>query len=194
MAKTYNASEVQKAMLASRIGDDYFLLAYPPKRKMNDVSKLIWDLKENQPQAIAMVISLLVPVFKKWEAQLRDVDRCRYIISIPGHEKGKINLGCEAIAGELTSRFTWLKHFPDALRRTRTVAKASTAASAEDRPGHSDHMKSIAYFGPRLPATESIIMIDDVLTRSDTSGACRDILIRDSKSKHVVGLFMGKTS
>jgi hypothetical protein len=194
MAKTYSASELRSAMLGSRIGDDCFLLAYPPKRKMNDVSKLIWDLKENRPQAIAKIMSLLLPAFKEWEPQLRDADECPYIISIPGHAKGKVNEGCEAIAAGLAARFDWLKHLPKALRRTRTVAKASTAASVQERPGYSDHMESISYFGPAVAPAESIIMMDDVLTRSDTSRACRDILMRDSKSRHVVGLFMGKTS
>ena len=83
---------------------------------MNDVSKLIWDLKENQPQAIAKIAGIPIPAFEKWELQLRNVDRCRDIISIPGHEKGKINLGCEAIATQIATNFPWLRHLSDVLR------------------------------------------------------------------------------
>ncbi len=193
MAKTYDATQLRNAHLASRFGADYILLSYPPTRRMNDVTKLILDLKENQPQAVRKVLELLLPEFTKWEKQLRDVDRCRYIICIPGHEKGKINLGCEAIAAEIASRFTWIRHLPDVLQRTKTVRKAATAGSAEERPEKSDHMKSIAYVGPKLVATDSVLVMDDVLTMSNTSSACRDILLRDGKCKHVIGLFMGRT-
>jgi predicted amidophosphoribosyltransferase len=193
MAKIYDAAQLRNAHLATRFGDDYILLSYPPTRRMTDATKLILDLKENQPQAVRKVLELLLPELKKWEKQLRDVDRCRYIICIPGHERGKVNFGCEAIAAEIASKFTWLSPLPDVLQRTKTVKKAATAGSAEERPEKSDHMKSIAYSGPKLVTTDAVLLMDDVLTMSNTSSACREILLRDSKCKHVVGLFMGRT-
>jgi predicted amidophosphoribosyltransferase len=193
MASTYSEEELDTAILAVREGADYCLLTYPPKRRMNDVSKLIWDLKENQPQAIRKVVEILVPHFRSWEKQIGDIDKCRYVLTIPGHEKGKQNLGCDAVANSLCDVFKWLKHIPNGLRRVKTVAKAAHAGSLADRPTYEDHRDSIEYDGPSVERGVGILMLDDVLTTSETSTACRDILLEESGCKRVTGLFIGKT-
>jgi predicted amidophosphoribosyltransferase len=193
MAKTYDAEEIEDALLASREGDNCFLLDYPPKRRMNDVSRLIWDFKENQPQAIRVVLEILIPQLCKWRRHLRDSAHCGYIVTIPGHERGKPNIACEVVAATLQKRFDWLQHLPDSLRRIKTVAKASYAASYLERPKYVDHVRSIKYFGPRMLKRSAILMLDDVFTTSETSTACRDILVKGSGCGKVVGLFIGRT-
>jgi predicted amidophosphoribosyltransferase len=193
MAKRYDVKHIENALLCERDGDDYFLLDYPPKRRMTDVSKLIWDFKENQPQAIKAVIEILLPQFYKWEKQLREKDRCRYIVTIPGHERGKVNAACEAVAASLENRFPWLKHLPEALRRASTVSKASHARSYSERPKLEDHLQSIRYSSVKVSGSEGILMLDDVFTTSETSSACRNILAEESGCKRVVGLFIGRT-
>lgn len=193
MARIYSKEELESAVLGKREAANYFLLAYPPKRRMNDVSKLIWDLKENQPQAIRKVVELLVPYFRVWERRIRDVDKCRYIVTIPGHAKGKQNLGCDGVALELCQSFEWLTHIPNGLRRVKTVAKAATAGSFEDRPTYQDHRESIEYRGPKIERGAGVLMLDDVLTLAETSSACRDILLEEAGCKTVTGLFIGKT-
>lgn len=70
MAKTYDLEEIQEGILGTREGNNYFLLAYPPKRRMTDVSRLIWDLKENQPYQIHSL--LWTEVAKgKWDPYAR---------------------------------------------------------------------------------------------------------------------------
>jgi|ERR1019366_3838747 predicted amidophosphoribosyltransferase len=193
MAKTYNVQEIQNAILATREGSDYFLLSYPPKRRMNDVSRLIWDFKENQPQAIKVVLEILLPKFSDWEKQLRRNDHCSHIVAIPGHEQGKQNAACEAVAATLCGKFHWLERLPNSLRRIKSVPKASHAASYQERPKYADHLKSIKYFGPKVSKGASIVMLDDVFTTSETSSACRDILIEHSGCAGVIGLFVGRT-
>ena len=41
---------------------------------------------------------------------------------------------------------------------------------------------------------ETIIMVDDILTRGATSDACRDILQQETGCKRVIGLFIRKDS
>jgi hypothetical protein len=193
MAKTYDAKQIESGRLCVREGDDCFLLEYPPKRRMTDVSKLIWDFKENQPQAIKAMLEILVPQFYKWEKRLRDKDRCRYIVTIPGHSRGKLNLACETVAETLAGTFPWLQHLPSSLRRIKTVAKASYAGSYGERPKYDDHIQSVRYSGTKVSNDEGILMMDDVFTTSETSTACRDILVKGSGCGIVVGLFMGRT-
>jgi predicted amidophosphoribosyltransferase len=160
---------------------------------MTDVSKLIWDFKENQPQAIKAVVEILVPQFYKWEKRLRDKDRCSYIVTIPGHARGKVNLACETVAETLEERFPWLEHLPVALRRVKTVGKASHAGSYEERPKYANHIQSIRYSGVKVSKGEGILMLDDVFTTSETATACRDILSKGSGCGKIVGLFIGRT-
>ena len=193
MAKNYDVKEVENGLLCSREGSDYFLLDYPPKRRMTDVSKLIWDFKENQPQAITKVLEILVPQLCKWEKRLRDQDRCRYVVTVPGHKRGKVNAACETVAETLSERFGWLQRLPGSLERIKTVPKASHSGSYGDRPKYADHIQSIRYSGGKVPEDEGILMLDDVFTTSETSSACRDILIKESGCATVVGLFVGRT-
>jgi predicted amidophosphoribosyltransferase len=193
MAKTYDAKQIESGRLCVREEDNYFLLEYPPKRRMTDVSKLIWDFKENQPQAIKAMLEILMPQFYKWEKRLRDKDRCRYVVTIPGHARGKVNLPCEAVAETLAGELPWLQHLPYSLRRIKTVAKASHAGSYGERPKYEDHIQSIRYSGTKVSSAEGILMMDDVFTTSETSMACRDILIEGSGCGMVVGLFLGRT-
>jgi predicted amidophosphoribosyltransferase len=193
MAKTYDARQIESGRLCLRDGDDCFLLEYPPKRRMTDVSKLIWDFKENQPQAIEAMLEILLPQLYKWEKRLRDKDRCRYIVTIPGHARGKINLACETVAKTLGGTFPWLQHLPGALRRIKSVAKASYAGSYGERPKYDDHIQSIRYSSTKVSTGEGVLMMDDVFTTSETSAACRDILLKASGCGTVVGLFMGRT-
>ncbi len=194
MVKTYDADEIDEALLACQEGDNFFLLDYPPKRRMNDVTRLIWDFKENQPQAVRLVVEILLPHFRKWSKHLKDRDNCRYVVTIPGHEKGKPNLACEAVAARLEECFPGLHHLPGALRRIKTVPKASYAASYEERPKYADHMKSVRYVGPKILKGKAMLMLDDVFTTSETSSACRDILMKSSGCGTVFGLFVGRTN
>jgi hypothetical protein len=108
MAKTYECKQFENGRLCVREGDDCFLLECPPKRRMTDVSKLIWDFKENQPQAIRAMLEILLPQFYKWGKRLRDKDRCRYIVTIPGHTRGKPTLACETVAKTPAQTIPWL--------------------------------------------------------------------------------------
>src|SRR5260370_18275962 len=57
---------------------------------------------------------------------------------------------CSARRGAMRTLFL-VARLPNALRRTKTVRKASRASSYRERPKYANHIKSIRYFGPKLP-------------------------------------------
>lgn len=162
MVKTHNADEIDESLLGCQEGANFFLLDYPPKRRINDVTRLIWDFKENQPHSVRLVVEILLLHFSKWSKHFEDDDNCRYLVTIPGHEKGERNLACEAVAARLEECFPWLHPLPGALRRSKGVPKASYAASYLERPKHADHIKSIRCAGPKIAKGKAVIMLDDV--------------------------------
>jgi predicted amidophosphoribosyltransferase len=177
-------------------GDNLSIFEYIPWRrrgKVNDITFLLLDFKENKPAAVNEIQSVMLQAFAGWEGKFRRAFRCKYIVSVPSSSSEYANIPCEQICAALAEQFRWLTYLPEALKRIETVPKAARAASGE-RPDYTTHRRTIRYTGPPLHIpTETIIMVDDILTRGATSDACRDILQQATGCKRVIGLFIGRT-
>lgn len=170
------------------------LIKYLPKRGgqvLAPVSGLVLDFKQNKQLALWKVKDL---AFEALDDEELEEFRQGYLVTIPGHEARSINRPCEYLCAELAKVYPrQLVHLKQALQRTITVAKSATAYYGQ-RPGYTDHIASIRYAGPRLDPNERIIIVDDVLTRGETSRACRDILRKATGCTDVLGLFVARTT
>lgn len=190
-----NQEDIHKNLLCQWNGDDFYVLKYFSKRSglSNPVTSLILRFKENDEAAVTTVIKLMTTGFEKIEVTLRDERLCRYIVSIPSSTKESSNVPCERVCMALAKKFDWLTHMPDALVRIENVQKSAFAAPGE-RPDYEEHMRTIEYKGSPLHLTkESFIILDDVKTRGETSRACREILVKATGCKAVIGVFLGRT-
>lgn len=176
-------------------GHNMTLLDYIPQRSRNrnDVTRFIIAMKEGKTDALELAYELLADAIASHEEYLKREARCRYIVSIPSHQKNRPNQACETLCSRLEQDFTWLTHLPGALQRIATVPKAAFAAPGR-RPTYEDHLRTIRYVGlPRNLRGKGVIMLDDVYTRGDTSNACRAILKESARPKLVIGIFIGRT-
>jgi predicted amidophosphoribosyltransferase len=176
-------------------GNNLSFFEYIPWRtgKANDITFLLLDFKENKPAAVNEVQNAVLQAFTGWERQFRRTFRSKYIVSVPSSSSAHANLACEQVCAALAERFRWLTYLPGALERIETVPKAARAAPAE-RPDYATHKRTIRYIGPPLHIPDdTIVMVDDIITRGATSQACRDILRQATGCKRVLGLFMGRT-
>lgn len=176
--------------------DSLFLYEYIPWRssRRNEITNLILDFKKNNVAAVVQIQMDMIRAFYSLVPYLRDSLCCRYIVSIPSSREGIQNTPCEEVCVALAAVFPWLSHLPGALQRVITVQKSSQAEPGL-RPIYTTHLNSIRYAGPSLNAAEqTIIMVDDVITRGETSKACRDILKQATHCNRVLGLFVGKTT
>ncbi|HEU5375281.1 MAG TPA: hypothetical protein VFV38_07570 [Ktedonobacteraceae bacterium] len=168
------------------------LIKYPPKRKgITPAYQFVIHFKNNNSWALRKARDLVLEVLN-----YDDVEEFRrgYLVTIPGHEAGSINRPCEYLCAEMAKAYPrQLVHLRQALQRTITVAKSATAYYGQ-RPTYTDHFRSIRYAGPQLDSNERIIMVDDVLTRGETSRACRDILRKATGCTDVQGLFVARTT
>ena len=191
----YHLNLVKKNELCQWERDDYYLLKYFPWKSgmHNDATYFILDFKENNTKAVNDAINLFIRMFKNMTHLLRDIYRCKYIVSIPSHAAGKSNTPCERVCATLAEEYTWLAYIPDTLIRIEGVAKSARSSSSK-RPTSEDHLRTIKYNGPKLKASDcSFIMIDDVFTLGQTSSACREIIIKSTNCRKVVGIFLGRT-
>lgn len=63
----------------------------------------------------------------------------------------------------------------DCLERYKAVPKAKNGYKAEDRPSHQDHLNSIR-IRDKIIYTDTVILVDDVLTTGMTALSCAKIL------------------
>jgi predicted amidophosphoribosyltransferase len=176
--------------------DSLFLYEYIPWRssRRNEITNLILEFKKNNADAVVQIQMDMIKAFYSLVPYLRDNLCCRYIVSIPSSREGFQNTPCEEVCIALAAVFPWLTHLPGALQRIITVQKSSQAEPGS-RPTYTTHLNSIRYTGPSLHTIgQTIIMVDDVITRGETSKACRDILKQATHCNRVLGLFVGKTS
>ena len=171
--------------------DRHLTLIQYTSRTRTPETKLIWDFKENQLPALRKVCNLAFQVLRDYEGL--EMFRSGYLVAIPGHAAGGINAPCEYLCAALARAFPHqLVHLKQALERVVEVKKSSKVPPRA-RPTYADHIRSIRYAGPQINPHERIIMVDDVLTRGETSRACRDILMKATGCTDVLGLFVGKT-
>lgn len=191
----HDLNKIKQYLLDQWQGDDYYLLQYFPRRSgaSNEATDLVIAFKENEEPALVIAEQLLLSAFERMESLLKDEHLARFIVSIPSSRAGGTNEPCERVCRTLARRFDWLTHIPKALVRVETVPKSARAAPGQ-RPDYSEHLRTIQYKGPALAlADQSMIMLDDVLTRGETSRACRSILNTATSSKMVLGAFLGRT-
>lgn len=191
----FNLEDIKSSKLCQWDGDDFYVLAYRPKKsgKANETTRFILSFKENDNEAVNLATTILISLFKRIGQTLRDERQCRYIVSIPSSTAGRDNVPAERVCMALAKSFNWLTHLPEALKRTKNVQKSAWAPPG-GRPNYDTHLRTIQYAGPRLrPGDDTIIMLDDVITRKATSCACRDILIKATASKRVTGIYLGRT-
>jgi predicted amidophosphoribosyltransferase len=189
----YDRQEILNTALWRWEGNDYYVLSYPPKSRNQATiaTDFVLAFKNNNEEAVMIATELIVAAVKKIEMVLKE-DHGKYIVSVPPSGAGRTNLPCERVCAAIEHEFDWLKHLPGALRRTKGVRKSAWARPYE-RPTYDDHRQSIEYAGAVRSSGKSMIMLDDVITQGNVSGACRDILIEKSGCKRVIGIFLGRT-
>lgn len=178
--------------------EDFYLLLYPSLRSgrgvNNPVTAFVLSFKEGGKVARAIAETVALQGFQKIEKRLRDEFQCKYIVCVPGHNKGFASFASEELCKSLARTFGWLTHLPRALERTETVPKAAYArARGRPAPGYSEHLRTICYRDSPLRKDGGFILFDDVLTRANTSRACRDIIRNATKCKTVIGFFLART-
>jgi hypothetical protein len=188
---TYDPKEIESAALWRWEGEDYYVLSYPPKRRRTIATDFILHFKNNGEEAVTLAALLILAAIRKIEPVLKKM-QCKYIVSIPPHAAGMSNVPCELVCHVVAQEFNWIKHLPNALLRTKSVAKAAYALPW-DRPTYDDHRESIKYASTVRDKDAAFILLDDVRTKGSVSSACRDILIEKAHCKHVIGLFLGRT-
>ena len=184
-------------LLISSNGLEYtHLYDYYSKRSRmsNDITDLILDFKKQKPEALLKIQKSMIERVASMAPYLRDTLRCCYLVSIPSSRERARNIPCETVCAALDAKFPWLTHIPNALQRINSVQKSAFAYPGE-RPDYQQHIASIRYAGPSSfhASHKTIILVDDVITRGETSAACRDILMRTTKCERVFGLFAAKT-
>jgi predicted amidophosphoribosyltransferase len=187
----YDRKEIASTALWRWERDDYYVLSYPPKRRRTLATDFILDFKNNNEAAVTFAAELILTAVKKIEAILKE-HLVQYVLSVPPSGAGHFNIPCERVCMAIERDFDWLTHLPGALRRTTSVRKSAWSAPYE-RPTYDDHRRSIEYIGAIRAPGKSILMLDDVRTQGNVSGACRDILIEKSKCKRVIGIYLGRT-
>lgn len=190
-----NQEDIRKSLLCQWDGDDFYVLKYFSKRSglANSVTSLILRFKENDEAAVTTVIQMMTTEFERIEATLREERLCRYIVSIPSSTAKRSNVPCERVCRALAKKFDWLTHIADALVRIETVPKSAFAAFGK-RPDYEEHVRTIKYNADTLHLNkESVIMLDDIKTRGETSRACREIITEATACKAVIGVFLGRT-
>lgn len=173
---------------------DLSLLEYPPLSQGNpsQATSLLLDFKEEQPLALEKVKDLALEAFQIAENDIFTYNPC-FIVSIPSSSSEHLNVPCEYICKVLATHFPRLTHLRGALKRIETVPKSAIARPGE-RPDYDVHKRTIRYNGPTLNIPKSsVIMVDDIVTRRETSRACRDILKQATHCKSVLGFFIGRT-
>jgi hypothetical protein len=193
MASDYDEKAIRESLLSQWNGDDLFILPYRSKRSgANDaVTDFILDFKGGYPQAMALGTKLIVDVAESFENVFRRA-ACGYILAAPPHGVGKAKAPGEAACKALAEALE-LKHLVGALERIEAVQKAAYAPPG-GRPGYLDHVRTIRYDGPKLNLKgKGVILFDDLLTRGDTSMACRKIITDATDCSKVIGIFFGRT-
>jgi hypothetical protein len=191
----YNIVLIRENTISRWEGDDFCLLRYVPKRleKETETTRLILDFKRDNPEAVQVAVSLLVSAIKGMEAEFRDKRLCRYVLAIPPSSAGRPRPSAERACFEIADTFNWLTYLRGALIRASSLQKSATSPP-EERPTYEDHIRTISYNGPRIPAGDNnILMFDDILTKGTTSKACRDILKQATGCNLVTGLYLGRT-
>ena len=172
-----------------------YLYDYHSKRSgiSDEITELILDFKKRKAKAIETIQEEMIELVLPLESYLHDRLHCHYIVSAPSSSQGGQNFACERVCIALAERYSWLSHIPGALQRFIAVPKSSCSLPSE-RPDYDTHINSIRYAGrPCNAAGQTVIIVDDVLTRGATSSACHDILMQAMQCEHVFGLFVAKT-
>jgi predicted amidophosphoribosyltransferase len=193
---TYDRSELKVSFAGTWTGDDFNLFKYVPKGRglgPNEARRLILDFKDNKPEAVVLVTEIATRMVAQLECTLRDARGCRYIVAAPRSSQGGPGNGAASVCASLAENFAWLTHLAGGLKRAHAVVK-SAWAHGEDRPDYSTHIESIRYAGPMLrPTPSGILLFDDVITKGNTSSACKHILTQATGVRRVTGLYLGRT-
>lgn len=193
----YNYQLIKANLMGQWYGvDDFFVLPYYTKRsgKNNEISQFVLDFKNGDPAAVILASRIVVEALQPWESMLRDQYNLRAIVAAPPSSRGVARAPSEAVCRAIAARFTWLKHIQGALERVEAVKKSAWCPPGE-RPTYDDHVRTIKYVGPKIlnAAGKGIILFDDVLTRGETSSACRDIIKNATRCSRVTGVFLART-
>lgn len=157
-------------------------------------TSLLRNFKEDNDIAVQCIKEYALQAMDTAEIDFRDMADQWYILSAPRSTAGQPNNPCEKVCTYLASNLSWIHRLPGALVRIRTVPSSSKAAlEGRSRTSQQEHEKTISYVGPALQPSYGIILVDDILTTSNTFNACYGILRRATQCEHIVGFFMGRT-
>lgn len=188
-----------RAIASSTFGrwsrDDLALLRYRKSSATGTrdvVSQLILDFKDGHDHAERVVTEIVLMALHIHEADFRDRAQARYVVGIPSSTSSKPAGPVWRLTRAIAREFSWLDALPP-LQRVTAVPKSSTAAPGE-RPTVDVHLASLAWIGPQVNIPDnSIIMVDDVITRGATSEAARRVIRAATHARSVLGLFVGRT-
>ena len=185
--------QTQPSLRVSETGT-MFLYEYIPWRsnRRNETTRLILDFKNDYPYAVNKVKADMIEAFDQVATLLKERWQCRYIVAIHRAWAGTRNEPCEQVCEALASAFPWLTYLEGALERVTSVPKSSRSEPGM-RPDYAAHFNSIRFTRQIDVRGRSIIILDDIITRGETSKACRDILLSATHCRSVSGLFVGKT-
>jgi len=141
----YDRSELEGLGLWRLLGDDYYILSYPPTRRATIATQFILDFKNNSEEAVRIAREFYLRATREIENTLKEFNNL-YVVAIPASRVGKINVPCERMCEAIASEVKSVRHILFALRRIKTVPKSAYAAPHE-RPTSEDHKESIEYAG-----------------------------------------------
>jgi hypothetical protein len=189
----YDEQLMRDSLLSQFDGTNLCVLPYRSKRSgtNNAVTEFILDFKGGVAQAVALGTKLIVEVAESIDSVFREA-KCGYILAAPPHGVGKAKRPSESACKALAEALE-IEHLVGALERTEPVQKAAYAPPGQ-RPTYLDHERTIQYDGPKLNLKgKGVILFDDLLTRGDTSKACRTIITDATGCSKVIGIFLGRT-
>ncbi len=173
------------------------LVKYSPQSSdqgLTATSKFVLDFKNNQPSALQKARSLVLQALREIENDSPEYLR-GYLVTVPSHTINQGNTPCEYLCAALVEAFPHqYVHLKQALRRVAEVPKSATSGRG-NRPSYNDHCHSIRYIHPAsIRSGVPIILVDDILTKGETSRACRAILTRATNCQNIPGLFLARTT
>lgn len=139
---------------------------------------LVWKIKQNKENIISKIVERFSSrINENSNHLLKDFfNPNTHLIPVPSSSPlvNNDSLWVPKVICEELIKYGFGKDIKDILKRTKPIPKSSLQARG-DRPNPIDHFNSIILENNFLE-TDTVILVDDVITRGSTVGGCADLL------------------